>query len=97
MINQRTETMFGYTRAELLGQDVEILLPERFRKNHANMVRLFAANARTRKMAAGRQLWASAKDGREFAVNISLSPIETDEGVLLTANIRDMTDVATIL
>jgi two-component system, sensor histidine kinase and response regulator len=97
MINQRTETMFGYTRAELLGQDVEILLPERFRKNHANMVRLFAANARTRKMAAGRQLWASAKDGREFAVNISLSPIETDEGVLLTADIRDVTDVATIL
>jgi PAS domain S-box-containing protein len=94
MVNQRTETMFGYTRAELVGHGVDILVPERYRNDHAGMVRRFAANAQTRKMAVGRQLWASAKDGREFSVSISLSPIETDEGTLLTADIRDLTDIA---
>jgi PAS domain S-box-containing protein len=94
MINQRTETMFGYARDELVGQSVQILLPERYRSQHGVMVRRFAARAETRRMGVGRQLWAVTKDGREFSVNISLSPIETDEGMLITADIRDMTGLS---
>jgi len=94
MINQRTETMFGYARGELVGRSVEVLLPERFRSTHSDMVRRFAAQPETRKMGIGRSLWALAKDGREFPVNISLSPIETEEGLLINADIRDMRGLA---
>ncbi|HYA65364.1 MAG TPA: PAS domain S-box protein, partial [Burkholderiaceae bacterium] len=90
MVNQRTETMFGYSRAELVGSNVGILMPERFRIGHEELLRRFAAQPETRRMGVGRPLVARAKDGREFPVNISLSPIETDEGTLLTADIRDM-------
>lgn len=94
MINERTESMFGYSRVELVGQNVEILLPERHRKEHAGMIARYVANAQTRKMGVGRPLRGAAKDGREFSVNISLSPIETAEGLLITADIRDMTGIA---
>ena len=94
MINQRTQTMFGYSRDELVGRNVEVLLPERFRSGHAELVRRFTAQPETRKMGVGRALVARARDGREFAVNISLSPIETDEGTLITADIRDMRGVS---
>jgi PAS domain S-box-containing protein len=91
MINERTETMFGYSRVELVGQAVEILVPERFRTDHAAMVRRYIARAETRRMGVGRQLWGLTKEGKEFQVNISLSPIETDEGTLVEADIRDVT------
>ncbi|HEX7155773.1 MAG TPA: PAS domain S-box protein, partial [Burkholderiaceae bacterium] len=96
MINERTETMFGYSRAELVGQALDILVPERFRSDHAAMVRRYIANAETRRMGVGRSLWAVTKEGKEFAVNISLSPIETDDGTLVTADIRDVTGLVPV-
>jgi len=94
MVNQRTESLFGYSRDELVGQSVQILLPERFRVGHADMVQRFSTQPETRKMGVGRAVSALSKDGREFPVNISLSPIETDEGMLITADIRDMRGVS---
>ncbi|HYA65674.1 MAG TPA: PAS domain S-box protein, partial [Burkholderiaceae bacterium] len=94
MVNQRTESMFGYSREELVGRSVEVLVPQRFRTGHADMLRRFSTQPETRKMGVGRPVSALSKDGREFPVNISLSPIETDEGVLITADIRDMRGMA---
>lgn len=94
MVNQRTESMFGFSRQELVGRSVEILLPERFRGGHADMLRRFATQPETRKMGVGRLVSGLSKDGREFPVNISLSPIETDEGTLITADIRDMRGIS---
>jgi len=94
MVNQRTESMFGYSRQEMVGRSVGILLPERFRGGHADLLRRFSTQPETRKMGVGREVSALSKDGREFPVNISLSPIETDEGMLITADIRDMRGIS---
>jgi PAS domain S-box-containing protein len=94
MVNQRTESMFGYSREELVGRSVELLVPQRFRSGHADMFRRFSTQPETRNMGVGRPVSALSKDGHEFPVNISLSPIETDEGVLITADIRDMRGIA---
>jgi len=94
MVNQRTESMFGYSREELVGRSVEMLVPPRFRNDHADMLHRFSTQPQTRKMGVGRPVSALSKDGREFPVNISLSPIETDEGMLITADIRDMRGIS---
>ncbi|HET6531175.1 MAG TPA: PAS domain S-box protein [Actinoplanes sp.] len=92
LINAQTERLFGYERHELLGQSVEILVPERLRAGHPKQRERYFAHPRTRPMGAGAALAAVRKDGTEFPAEISLSALETDEGVIVSAAIRDVTD-----
>ena len=92
MVNAQTERVFGYDRAELLGQPVEMLVPERFRSRHPGMRRSFFLAPQSRPMGAGRDLFALRKDGSEFPVEIGLNPIETDQGVMVLSVIVDISD-----
>ena len=89
--NQQAETMFGHARAKLIGQPVEVLLPERFRPGHPRHRNAYAAQAHTRPMGAGLDLYGLRKDGTEFPVDIMLSPVHLEEQVLVLAVVRDIT------
>lgn len=91
LANAQTEAVFGHPRETLLGQPVEILIPERFRVAHPGHQRTFRSAPRLRPMGAGLELYALHANGTEFPVEISLSPLETEEGLLVTAAIRDIT------
>jgi PAS domain S-box-containing protein len=92
LINSQTEKLFGYSRNELLHQKVEMLLPERFRKAHPDYSGNFFAGHKSRPMGAGLELYAVRKDGTEFPVEVSLSPLDTEEGPLVSSAIRDVTE-----
>jgi PAS domain S-box-containing protein len=90
-VNQQTEVLFGYMREELIGQRIESLMPERFRRVHRQHRRNYFEDPRPRKMGIGLELFAYNQTGREFPVDIMLAPIETNEGTWAFAVVRDIT------
>jgi len=90
MVNTQTEKIFGYSRAELLGQTVDILLPERFRHQHLSHRAAFFSDLSPRAMGTGRELYGRRKDGSEFPVEVGLNPIETDDGTKVLSAITDI-------
>ena len=90
LANAHVEELFGYSRDELLGQTVELLVPERFREAHVDQRRGYAAEPRKRPMGhPGLNLCGRRKDGSEFPAEIALGPLETERGLLVTAIVRD--------
>jgi PAS domain S-box-containing protein len=92
LLNARAETMFGYTRAELIGQPVEFLIPERLRERHVAHRATYMAAPRVRSMGQGLDLIGLRKDGSEFPVEVSLSFVQTDEGTSAIAFITDISE-----
>lgn len=89
-VNTVTEKVFGYTQTELLGQNIEILIPERYNAIHKKHTQSYFKNPKVRPMGGGLTLYGAHKDGHEFPVEISLSPIETTKDVYAIASIRDI-------
>jgi PAS domain S-box-containing protein len=92
LANSHVAQLFGYCEKELLGQPVELLVPERFRSNHPGRLAQFFAAPKQRLIGAGRHLFGRRKDGSEFPVEIGLNPIETDAGLVVVATIIDITE-----
>jgi len=92
VVNARVEAVFGYPRAELLGQPVEMLIPERLHAAHVKQRSAYQEDPHARAMGAGQDLYARRKDGSEFAVDVSLSPLATPEGTLIISTVRDVTE-----
>ena len=90
MVNAEAERVFGYTRNELLGKPVEMLVPERDRSKHPKLRTSFFADAVSRPMGAGRDLYGLRKDGSEFPAEIGLNPIQTEEGTMVLSAIVDI-------
>jgi PAS domain S-box-containing protein len=92
LVNRQAEAMFGYTRDEMLGRRIEDLIPERYRPRHPEHVRKYVSSPKKRPMGSGLELFGRRRDGSEFPVEISLSPIATNNGMVVSAAIRDVSD-----
>jgi len=92
MVNQQAEMQFGYTRDELVGQSVDKLVPESLRNLHSVHRDGYVKKAHLRPMGQGRELFGVRKNGEEFPVEISLSPLDTDDGLLISSSIRDISE-----
>ncbi|MCO5949971.1 PAS domain S-box protein [Mucilaginibacter flavidus] len=95
IINEQTQIVFGYTKDELYGQKIEMLLPDRFKDHHPGQRASFFAKAYARRMGAGHELFGKHKKGYEFPVEISISPIQLEDGLYVSAAIRDVTEQKT--
>jgi PAS domain S-box-containing protein len=92
LANAETERLFGYRRHEIVGQSIDLLVPERLRAAHGDHRKLYMAAPRTRAMGAGMPLFGLRRDGGEIPIAVSLSPVETPDGSMVFCDIRDMTD-----
>ena len=92
LVNSQTVRLFGWPREELLGHPVETLVPERFRGNHPGHRSEFFTRPKVRQMGVGLELFGLRRDGSEFPVEISLSPIQTENGLLIASAIRDASE-----
>jgi len=91
LVNQEIERLFGYPREELLGQSVDLLVPEAFRHGHGDVRSEFLASPRVRAMGAGRDLHGRRKDGSQVPVEIGLTPVATEEGMFVLSSVVDIT------
>jgi PAS domain S-box-containing protein len=92
LVNIQTEKLFGYTRSELLGQPLDLLIPERFRHGHTAHVKRFFTSPGARPMGSGLELFARCKDGTELPIEVSLSPLRSERGMTVSAAIRDISE-----
>ncbi len=91
-VNSQTQVLFGYRRDELIGQKIEILVPESYRRQHHHHRQTFAESPKTRRMGADLDLYGRRRNGSEFPVEVSLSPVSTENGTFVLSAIRDISD-----
>ena len=92
IVNEQAERMFGYTREQMLGEAIELLVPTKSQASHREERTRYLKSPRIRMMGAGRELFGRRKDGTEFPAEISLSPVQTDDGLFVSSAIRDVTE-----